>query len=107
MCSRCFYTFSVKGGLNHDKVVYPPSLKAGAFTTAAIDNIGHNPSSNTATNSFHGTAISLFQDPSLGQADKREVPDFRIKQKEIEKTVILLHRHKTCNLEQDNHYPGT
>ena len=29
---------------SHDKVVYPPSLKVGAFTTAAIDNIDHNQS---------------------------------------------------------------
>ena len=76
MCSRCVYTFSVKGGLNHDKVVYPPSLKAGAFTTAAIDTIDHNPSSNTATSSFHRTAILLFQHSSLGKVDDREVPDF-------------------------------
>ena len=107
MCSICVYTFSVNDDLNLDKVVCPPSSKAGTFITVAIDNINHNPSSNTATSSFHGTAISLFQHPSLGKADKREVPDFQIKQKEIEKTAILLQRHKTCDLEQDNHYPGT
>jgi len=31
------------------------------FTTAAIDNIDHNPTSNTAGQSFHGTDISMFQ----------------------------------------------
>ena len=46
--------------LKHGNVVCPPSLKVSSFTTAAIDNIDHNPSSNTATSSFHGTAISLF-----------------------------------------------
>ena len=29
------------------------------FTTSAVDNLDHNPSSTTASNSFHGTAISL------------------------------------------------
>jgi hypothetical protein len=31
------------------------------FSTAAVDNIDHNPSSTTASDSFHGTGISLFQ----------------------------------------------
>ena len=31
------------------------------FTTAGIDNIDHNPRSKTASDSFHGTAISLVQ----------------------------------------------
>ena len=34
------------------------------FTTAAVDNIDHNPSSTTAKGSLHGTGISLFQHPS-------------------------------------------
>ena len=33
----------------------------GLFTTAAVDNIDHNPSFTTARDSFHGTRISLFQ----------------------------------------------
>ena len=107
MCSIYVYTLSVNDNLIHDKVVCCPSLKADAFTTATIDNIDQNPSSNTATSSFHGKAISPFQHPSLGKGDEREVPDFQINQKEIEKTAILLHRHKTCDLERDNHYPGT
>ena len=106
-CSICVYTFSVNDDLSHDKIVCPPSLKVGAFTIVAIDNINHNPNSNTTTSSFHGAAISLFQHPSLGKGDEREVPDFQIKQKEIKKTAILRHRYKTCDLEQDNHYPGT
>ena len=31
------------------------------FTTAGIDNIDHNPRSTPASDSFHGTAISLVQ----------------------------------------------
>ena len=60
MCSICVNSFSVNGDLNHDKVVCPPSLKVGAFTTAAIDNMNHNPSYNTATSSFHAAAYRFF-----------------------------------------------
>lgn len=48
-----------------DHVVCPPNLQQGLFVTAAIDNIDHNPSSTTSTDSFHGTGISLFQRPIL------------------------------------------
>ena len=41
----------------------PPNLKAGVFSTSAIDNIDHNPSSTSAHDSFHGTGISIFQHP--------------------------------------------
>lgn len=44
-----------------DDCVCPPSLTKGIFTTAAIDNIDHNPSSSSANYSFHGTGISLIQ----------------------------------------------
>ena len=36
----------------------PPILKGGLFTTGAVDNIDHNPSSTSAQESFHGTGIS-------------------------------------------------
>ena len=42
-------------------VVCPSVLRKGLFTTAALDNIDHNPSATTAKSSFHGTGISLFQ----------------------------------------------
>ena len=45
----------------NDGVVCPLILRNGLFTTAAVDNIDHNPSSNTAQDAFHGTGISLFQ----------------------------------------------
>ena len=44
-----------------ENVVCPPSLGHGLFTTAAVDNIDHNPSATSAVGSFHGTGISLFQ----------------------------------------------
>ncbi len=42
----------------------PPKLRHGLFTTGAVDNIDHYPSSATAKDSFHGTGISLIQHPS-------------------------------------------
>ena len=53
-----------------DGVVFPPKLRKGLFTSAAVDNIDHNPSSTISQGSFHGTAISLVQHPTnenLGQ----------------------------------------
>ncbi|VDI16831.1 Hypothetical predicted protein [Mytilus galloprovincialis] len=47
-----------------DDVVCPAKLRCDVFTTAAVDNIDHNPSSTSAKGSLHGTAISLFQHPS-------------------------------------------
>ena len=44
-----------------EQVLCPTNLRKGLFTTAAIDNIDHNPSSTTTSDSFHGTGISLFQ----------------------------------------------
>lgn len=41
--------------------VCPPMMRGNVFTTAAVDNVDHNPSSTTAKNSFHRTSISLFQ----------------------------------------------
>ena len=43
--------------------VCPPFLKSGVFTTSAVDNIDHDPTSTSAQTSFHGTGISLFQHP--------------------------------------------
>ena len=46
-----------------DRVVCPPKLYKSIFTTAAYDNIDHNPSSTTAKEAFYGTGISVFQHP--------------------------------------------
>lgn len=54
-------------------VVCPPKLRKNVFTTASVDNIDHNPSSRTAKDSFHGTAISITQHPSAdSQGQERE-----------------------------------
>lgn len=45
-------------------VVCPNVLRKGLFSTSAMDNIDHNPTATTATSSFHGTSISVFQHPT-------------------------------------------
>lgn len=47
-----------------DRVVCPMKLRFNIFTSGAIDNLDHNPSSTTSKDSFHGTAISVFQHPT-------------------------------------------
>lgn len=58
-----------------NEVICPMKMKKGVFTTSAVDNIDHNPSSSTSSSSFHGTSISLFQHaPSSGiSQDKIEI----------------------------------
>ena len=48
-----------------EQVVCPPIMRSSVFTTAAVDNIDHNPSATTAKDSFHGTGISLVQHPTF------------------------------------------
>ena len=50
---------------HREQVVCSPKIRSNVFTTSAIENIDHNPSSTTAKVSFHGTAISLLQHPSF------------------------------------------
>ena len=56
---------SVLRRYHEEQVVCPPNLRIGLFTTSALDNIDHNPSSTTARDSFHGTDISMFQHATL------------------------------------------
>ena len=49
-------------------VVCPPSLRKGLLTTSALDNIDHNPTATTATSSFHGISVSIFQHPNFDNA---------------------------------------
>lgn len=44
-----------------DRTVCPRLLRKHVFTTFAVDNIDHNPSSRNAKDSWHGTAISATQ----------------------------------------------
>ena len=56
---------------HREKALCPPKLKCSLFTTAAVDNINHNPSSTSSHDSFYGTCISLFQRPD---SDNSGVP---------------------------------
>ena len=51
-------------------VVCPPVLRKGLFTTSVMDNIDHNPSATTATTSFLGTSVSVFQHPTKESSDE-------------------------------------
>jgi len=51
-----------------EQVVCPTTMRGNIFTTAAVDNIDHNPSATTAKDSFHGTGISLLQHPTCADA---------------------------------------
>ena len=60
-----------------EQVVCPSKLRKGLFTTAAVDNIDHNPSSTTCKDSFHGTAISLVQHPTtVSPGNNRAIDTF-------------------------------
>jgi hypothetical protein len=48
---------------NEDGVVCPHPISSDVFITAAIDNIDHNQSSNTAHNFFHGSSVTVIQHP--------------------------------------------
>ena len=54
------------------KAVVPASQRHGLFTTGALDNMDHNPSSTTAKGSFHGTGISLFQCPDSSNLGEKQ-----------------------------------
>ena len=57
-----------------DGVVCPPVLHKGLFTTAAMDNIDHDPTATTSTTSFHGNSISLFQHPTKDDRGEQHEP---------------------------------
>ena len=52
--------------LHVERVVCPSMLKSNTFTTAAVNNIDHNPSATMAKDSFHETEISLIWHPTSG-----------------------------------------
>ena len=69
---------TVSTRFQQQQVVVPTNFHKGVLTTGAVDNIDYNPSSNTATGSFHGTGISLFQHPDvMGQGHIIENVAFR------------------------------
>lgn len=65
---------SISERFEMDGIVAPACLRKGIFTIGALDNIDHNPSSTTATTSFHGTGISIFQLPTEGSTGEERPP---------------------------------
>lgn len=57
-----------------DDCVVPACLRSGIFTIGALDNLDHNPSSTTASSSFHGTGISVFQLPTAHSPGEKRPP---------------------------------
>ena len=59
-------------------VVCPNLLRKGLFTTCAVDNLDHNPSSTTSKSSFHGTGMSFFQHPGAdSEGEVRILPQIQ------------------------------
>ena len=56
---------SVCKQFHRNQVVCLPKFHGSVFITAAVDNIGHNPSSTISKESFHGTGVSLLQHPTF------------------------------------------
>ncbi len=69
-------------------VVCPPKLRKGLFCTAAMDNIDHNPSATSATTSFHGTSISIFQHPTSENPGEVREP-IRIRNSKVKRVPEL------------------
>ena len=69
-------------------IVVPPFLEKSLFIVAAIDNIDHNPSSSTATASFHGTSISLFQQSKIGECNQKS-KQFKIDMSELVSGAVM------------------
>ena len=69
-------------------VVCPSILRKRLFTTAAMDNIDHNPTATTATTSFHGTSMSLFQYPTQADEGEKREP-FQVRDVSVKKVPEL------------------
>ena len=68
VCSQC----------ERDNIVSPSILRLHLFTTHAVDNVDHNPSSRSAKDSFHGTAITTTQHlEHVGDGNQRQIYPFQ------------------------------
>ena len=65
---------SISERFEKDGCVAPACLRKGIFTIGALDNLDYNPSSTTATLSFHGTGISMFQLPTESNPGEERPP---------------------------------
>ena len=60
-----------------DNIVSPSILRLHLFTTHAVDNVDHNPSSRSAKDSFNGTAITTTQHlEHVGDGNQRQIYPF-------------------------------
>ena len=55
-------------------MVCPSVLRKTISTTAAMDNIDHNPTATTSPTSFHSTSISLFLYPTSDNKGEKLEP---------------------------------
>ena len=55
-------------------LVCPVQVLDGVFTAGTLDNLDHNPTSQTAEGSFHGTSISVFQFPAQNNQETSREP---------------------------------
>ena len=81
-------------------LVCPRQLRRGVFTTAAYDNIDHNPSANTALGVLHGTAISLFQHPCHTNSGEARIIESHVssshqEKRHFQKSTQMVH-HWFC-----------
>lgn len=70
-------------------VVAPVQAKSGIFSTFALDNIDHNPSSTTCRSSFHGTSISMVQFPGSLEEEQGET---------VIMNPAMMGKKNVCNL---------
>ena len=77
-------------------VVCPAVLQKGIFTTSAVDNIDHNPSTTT---SFYGTGISVFQHPTSGVVGGNATSTFLLKDQNQGRSLVFpSHTQTLCLL---------
>ena len=63
-----------------DNIVSPSILRLHLFTTDAVDNVDHNPSSRSVKDSFYGTAITTTQHlEHLGDGNQIQIYPFEKK----------------------------
>ena len=80
---HCMLTLSTSIGntvcsqFERDNIVSPSILRLHLFTTHTVDNVDHNPSSRSAKDSFHGTAITTTQHlEHVGDGNQRQIYPF-------------------------------
>ena len=79
----------VREEYQENDLVCPPLLEEGAFITAAVDNLDHNPSSVEAESSVHVTTISIFQHVTNSIKISQKAFDFNPKNHNKRRRVAL------------------